>query len=61
MATSIIDYIFRELAITYLGRTDLAHVKPTGESFDDLGRGEDGARAAPSGGPRARRRRARSR
>ncbi len=26
MATSIIDYIFRELAITYLGRHDLAHV-----------------------------------
>jgi ribonucleoside-diphosphate reductase alpha chain len=24
-ATSVIDYIFRELAITYLGRTDLAH------------------------------------
>src|SRR5207302_7181012 len=27
----IIDYIFRELAITYLGRHDLAHVAP-----DDL-------------------------
>lgn len=27
MTTSIIDYIFRELAITYLGRHDLAHVK----------------------------------
>jgi len=26
MATSIIDYIFRELAITYLGRDELAHV-----------------------------------
>ena len=26
MATSIIDYIFRELAIRYLGRDDLAHV-----------------------------------
>jgi len=25
MASSIIDYIFRELAITYLGRADLAH------------------------------------
>jgi ribonucleoside-diphosphate reductase alpha chain len=25
MATSVIDYIFRELAITYLGRQDLAH------------------------------------
>ena len=31
MTTSIIDYIFRELAITYLGRHDLAHVLP-----DDL-------------------------
>jgi ribonucleoside-diphosphate reductase alpha chain len=31
MSTSIIDYIFRELAITYLGRHDLAHVAP-----DDL-------------------------
>ena len=26
MATSVIDYIFRELAVTYLGRRDLAHV-----------------------------------
>ena len=39
-ATSILDYIFRELAVSYLDRTDLAHVKPTGECFDDLGRGE---------------------
>jgi ribonucleoside-diphosphate reductase alpha chain len=28
MTTSIIDYIFRELAVTYLGRYDLAHVSP---------------------------------
>ena len=28
MTTSIIDYIFRELAITYLGRHDLAQVEP---------------------------------
>ncbi len=28
MATSVIDYIFRELAVNYLGRTDLAHVNP---------------------------------
>ncbi len=28
MSTSVIDYIFRELAITYLGRYDLAHVQP---------------------------------
>jgi ribonucleoside-diphosphate reductase alpha chain len=39
-ATSILDYIFRELAVSYLDRTDLAHVKPEGHSFDDLGRGD---------------------
>ncbi|HPG89700.1 MAG TPA: vitamin B12-dependent ribonucleotide reductase, partial [Hyphomicrobium sp.] len=27
-ATSILDYIFRELAVSYLGRHDLAHVDP---------------------------------
>jgi ribonucleoside-diphosphate reductase alpha chain len=40
-ATSVLDYIFRELAVSYLDRTDLAHVKPSGHSFDDLGRGEE--------------------
>jgi ribonucleoside-diphosphate reductase alpha chain len=40
-ATSILDYIFRELAVSYLDRTDLAHVAPSGPSFDDLGRGEE--------------------
>jgi ribonucleoside-diphosphate reductase alpha chain len=39
-ATSILDYIFRELAISYLDRTDLAHVEPAGSRFDELGRGE---------------------
>ncbi|GHG87735.1 vitamin B12-dependent ribonucleotide reductase [Pseudodonghicola xiamenensis] len=38
-ATSILDYIFRELAVSYLDRTDLAHVKPQGTTFDDLGQG----------------------
>jgi ribonucleoside-diphosphate reductase alpha chain len=28
MCTSILDYIFRELAVSYLGMTDLAHVQP---------------------------------
>jgi ribonucleoside-diphosphate reductase alpha chain len=28
MATSVIDYVFRDLAISYLKRTDLAQVKP---------------------------------
>ncbi|MBA3912248.1 MAG: ribonucleotide-diphosphate reductase subunit alpha, partial [Rhodobacter sp.] len=40
-ATSILDYIFRELAVSYLDRTDLAHVAPKGASFDELGRGEE--------------------
>ena len=40
-ATSILDYIFRELAVSYLDRTDLAHVKPDGMTFDELGRGEE--------------------
>ena len=39
-ATSILDYIFRELAVSYLDRTDLAHVQPSGQTFDDLGKGE---------------------
>ncbi|MDE2913276.1 MAG: vitamin B12-dependent ribonucleotide reductase [Paracoccaceae bacterium] len=38
-ATSVLDYIFRELAVSYLDRTDLAHVQPEGTSFDDLGDG----------------------
>jgi ribonucleoside-diphosphate reductase alpha chain len=36
MATSIIDYMFRELAITYLGRNDLAHVDPEALRHDAL-------------------------
>ena len=28
MSTSILDYIFRDLAVNYLNRSDLAHVKP---------------------------------
>jgi len=40
-ATSILDYIFRELAVSYLDRTDLAHVQPEGVSFDDVGRGAE--------------------
>ncbi|MYG26057.1 MAG: vitamin B12-dependent ribonucleotide reductase, partial [Boseongicola sp. SB0677_bin_26] len=40
-ATSILDYIFRELAVSYLDRIDLAHVKPEGPTFDDMGRGEE--------------------
>ena len=36
-ATSVLDYIFRELGVSYLGRTDLAHVVPS--SDEDLGQG----------------------
>jgi ribonucleoside-diphosphate reductase alpha chain len=42
MSTSVIDYIFRELAVTYLGRTDLAQVKPEDLRHDTLGTGIDG-------------------
>jgi ribonucleoside-diphosphate reductase alpha chain len=36
MTTSIIDYIFRELAVTYLGRYDLAHISPEALRGDAL-------------------------
>ena len=41
MSTSIIDYIFRELAITYLGRHDLAHVLPDDLRGDTVGVDDD--------------------
>jgi ribonucleoside-diphosphate reductase alpha chain len=41
MSTSIIDYIFRELAITYLGRHDLAHVSDDDLRGDALGSPEE--------------------
>jgi ribonucleoside-diphosphate reductase alpha chain len=40
-ATSILDYVFRELAVSYLGRNDLAHVEPSELTFDTLGKGSD--------------------
>jgi ribonucleoside-diphosphate reductase alpha chain len=40
MATSILDYIFRELAISYLGRGDLAHAEPADLLPDTVGKGE---------------------
>jgi ribonucleoside-diphosphate reductase alpha chain len=36
MATSIIDYIFRELAVSYLGRYELAQVQPS-QMIDAMG------------------------
>ena len=38
-ATSILDYIFRELAVSYLGRNDLAHIQPDDLKPDSLGGG----------------------
>ena len=43
IATSILDYIFRELAISYLGRHDLAHAQPEDILPDALGTGEQQA------------------
>ena len=39
-ATSILDYIFRELAVSYLGRADLAHVSPAEIGGTVIGGGE---------------------
>jgi ribonucleoside-diphosphate reductase alpha chain len=46
-ATSIIDYVFRELAVSYLERFDLAHVDPSGEGFDALGKGVAEGKPSP--------------
>ncbi|BBK36185.1 vitamin B12-dependent ribonucleotide reductase [Allostella sp. ATCC 35155] len=48
MATSILDYIFRELAISYLGRHDLAHAEPADMMPDTLGRGDAEGDLPPS-------------
>ncbi|MGD9766769.1 MAG: vitamin B12-dependent ribonucleotide reductase, partial [Pseudolabrys sp.] len=44
-ATSILDYVFRELAVSYLERYDLGHVDPSEGNFDALGKGEQEGRA----------------
>jgi ribonucleoside-diphosphate reductase alpha chain len=41
MTTSVIDYIFRELAITYLGRHELAQVQPEDLRNDALHQSDD--------------------
>ena len=50
MSTSVLDYIFREVAISYLGRNDLAHVEQSDLRPDGVGRGlvEDGLPSAGS-------------
>jgi ribonucleoside-diphosphate reductase alpha chain len=44
-ATSILDYVFRELAVSYMGRFDLAHVDPSESNFDAMGKGVEEGRA----------------
>ena len=40
-ASSILDYIFRELAISYLGREDLAHTPPINKSVKEKITGDE--------------------
>jgi len=47
MSTSVIDYIFRELAVTYLGREDLAHVPADQITTRDLRPLEEEVPAVP--------------
>ena len=46
-ATSILDYVFRELAVSYLDRFDLAHVNPAESNFDALGKGVEEGKPLP--------------
>lgn len=46
-ATSILDYVFRELAVSYLGRNDLAHVDQSDFDKTALGRGINEGKATP--------------
>jgi ribonucleoside-diphosphate reductase alpha chain len=41
MSTSVIDYIFRELAMSYLGRNELVQVKPEDLRNDTVGRADE--------------------
>ncbi|MDB5578127.1 MAG: Vitamin B12-dependent ribonucleotide reductase, partial [Bradyrhizobium sp.] len=48
-ATSILDYVFRELAVSYLERFDLAHVDPSEVGgYDALGKGVEEGKPAPN-------------
>ncbi len=51
MATSLLDYVFRELAISYLDRNDLAHVQPADVLPDAVGKGNSES-SLPDGGGR---------
>src|SRR5215212_5949975 len=55
-STSILDYVFRELAVSYLSRNDLAHVDPSEAGPTTIGQGEAQSKApapAPAQLPRA--------
>ncbi len=45
-ATSILDYVFRELAVSYLGRNDLAHIDVSEFSNTPLGKNVEAGKAA---------------
>ncbi|WP_029057200.1 vitamin B12-dependent ribonucleotide reductase [Stappia stellulata] len=48
-ATSILDYIFRELAVSYLARNDLAHVPPEAIGNTAMSSGPNEGRASDQG------------
>ena len=50
LATSIVDYMFRVLGVEYLGRYDLAHVKPSNVDDKAVDEKESGS-SEPSGPP----------
>ena len=49
-ATSILDYVFRELAVSYLSRFDLAHVEPERDQLRRARQGRRGRQAAGRSG-----------
>jgi ribonucleoside-diphosphate reductase alpha chain len=53
-ATSILDYIFRELAVSYLGRNDLAHVDVSEIANTGLGSSEQELEAEQTPPPAAK-------
>src|SRR5690349_24410140 len=53
-ATSILDYVFRELAVSYMSRFDLAHVDPSESNFDALGKGVEEGKPEGAGNQASR-------
>src|SRR6201985_1268166 len=52
-ATSILDYVFRELAVSYMARFDLAHVDPSESNFDAMGKGVEEGKEPDAQGTQA--------